>query len=278
MSAPAGTYLSFSRLSTWSNCGEQYRLRYIERVPTTPSGALIGGIAVHEAIERAEASRAWAEEGDDWADLLGDFGAALDDEIERRGGEGAIRWGGRKTREFPGGEDASWWRSQGPAMLRRYAGVRQGDVAAGWSVLEGGVERTIGAELPSGMHVTGRIDAMVAVSEDGEPVIRDWTTGRPGGKSPVQAATYAWALERAGVVTTRRAQYVYLRATDRARLIQDLDLTGLVPLVERLYGDVERAIAAELYPLRPGMFCASCDVAGFCDYGRAMASGEGGED
>src|SRR3990167_7473197 len=58
----APSHLSYSSLSSWTSCGEKYRLSYVEHVPKIPQGALLGGRAIHEAIEESERGGWWERE------------------------------------------------------------------------------------------------------------------------------------------------------------------------------------------------------------------------
>jgi DNA helicase-2/ATP-dependent DNA helicase PcrA len=43
-------YLSYSQIETFDTCPLQYRYRYIQRIPVTPSGALSFGDAIHKTL------------------------------------------------------------------------------------------------------------------------------------------------------------------------------------------------------------------------------------
>lgn len=105
-------HLSWSQLQTLSDCGERFRLRYVEQVPEAPQGALIAGRAIHAAIEWAETRE--TDKFPDYApidDLIHEpptlqaaflrllrenFLRLFDESVEEAGGTDAIRWAGRK--------------------------------------------------------------------------------------------------------------------------------------------------------------------------------------
>lgn len=101
-------HLSWSQLQTLSDCGERFRLRYVEQVPEAPQGALIAGRAIHAAIEWAETTNEIGRPLDLlFADRPGaspfpfgglgvKFGALFDEAVRDEGGPDVVRWGGKK--------------------------------------------------------------------------------------------------------------------------------------------------------------------------------------
>lgn len=158
-------------MNTFNSCGKKFQLSYLDKVPQSPQGALIGGRVVHEVIAGAEERDTWAT--DEGKELLGEmfldsFHRALE------GIEDEVRWGGRKTRDYPNGEDKTWWEWFGPVALRRYADIRRADEPAGLTLKKGGTELKVSAFLEDGMEVTGYIDAFLLVDADGRYMTRDW--------------------------------------------------------------------------------------------------------
>jgi DNA helicase II / ATP-dependent DNA helicase PcrA len=45
------TYLSYSQIEAFDNCPQQYCFRYIKKIPTSPSGALIFGDSIHKTMQ-----------------------------------------------------------------------------------------------------------------------------------------------------------------------------------------------------------------------------------
>ena len=60
--------MSHSRFEDYSNCGEMYRLKRIERVPTTPSIFSLAGIVFHEWTDWFDQPGRWARTPDDYVD------------------------------------------------------------------------------------------------------------------------------------------------------------------------------------------------------------------
>lgn len=274
---PTEPYLSVSRLSVYSQCGEKYKLSYLDKVPRTPQGTFISGQAVHKTIEWAETENvisplvsiadAEIRKQQENARIEETFHRIFDELIAEADGE--IRWGGRKSKQFPYGEDARWWHTTGPMMLRRYAALRRADHQAGREVIEGGIEAKITTRLPSGTLLTGFIDQMVMVDSDGVPILRDWKTGT-WKQGPVQLATYARMVELAMGLRPVVGEVIYLRQAEPARMVDSYDLERFYPLVDRLFGDLERGLKAEIFAINPNAFCSTCAVRESCDYGRLL--------
>lgn len=269
-SGPRG-YLSWSQVSSYQTCGEAYRLRYFEHAPSEPSGAAIAGASIHEVIAEAEAAF-WWQEG--FADQLREvFVRTFVRRVTEAGGELACRWGGRKSRDYPNGEDFRWWLFNGPLMLNRYAQVRAADEDAGSQVLLPNVERKVSAFLrvpqrPEPILLIGYLDQLVLVNADGEAVVRDWKSGR--WSEPLQLAVYAWMLaNQEAPLTVTRGELVKLRQP-LEKTVEAYDLTQWTDLVPRLALDTIRGIEAGVFPIRPSMLCPSCSVREHCPWGSTL--------
>jgi hypothetical protein len=272
------TRLSFSKLDVYNDCGEKYRLKYVERVAGEPSGFFIGGVSVHRTLQQIQTQDLWdpREEFDRHVfegeeprpgrvfDLYqSNVDKAVEEAVSRSNGE-PIYWGGRQH-----GETEEWWRRMGPVMLRRAAEARDAWIAGGWTVVQGGSEIRVGATLPSGQYVTGFVDYWIAEDETGEGVLVDWSTGRVGGKDPFQLATYAWAIMEATkasgkVIYVARGLAVYLRASKPEKMFEHFDLTDAIPSVPDDYAMLARGIEAGIFRPNYGFLCGSCGVRKSC--------------
>lgn len=273
--------LSWSQVSTLSSCGQKYKLLYLEEIEKSPQGSLIAGSAVHSTIEWAENESVPARfregGGLDESNLRAAVGSKFleifNRAVEQVGGAEQIRWAGRKTKDYPAGEDDRWWRWQGPVMMRRWLEVRGRDFDRNVKLLEGAVESRVVARLDSGRQVKGYVDATLAVDGDGAPFVRDWKTGRPGGASPMQLAIYAWLIERSTGIAVSAGESGYLRATEiDKRLVHHPDLRPLIDLVPGVFEDHLRRVESGVFEISPSPFCSSCDVAQACPYGRWLTA------
>lgn len=263
---PGLGYLSWSRLRTYSNCGESYRLGYIEEIPGAPSGAAIAGKAMHEAIADAEASQSWADEDD--ISMLQNFLGNFHTAVHEAGGPDGCRWGGRKDRDGNPSEDYNWWvQYAGDLFCRRYAAIRRRDAGYGYQLYENGVEMELAIDI-NGRHFVSYIDLLL-VSPDGEPILRDWKTGRMA--EPYQLGVYSWVLENSSLgLTVDRGEIGYLRGNDFTQYIKEYDLADWRALVPRMLDDLIRGIEGDIFPLRPSPFCTACGVREACAYGRTL--------
>ena len=276
-------YLSFSKLNTYHDCGEKYRLSYIEKVPREAAGALIGGIAVHETIQLAEREDWWLAE--DALESLAtpmavQFRKTFDEQAVRAAGTvrgrlieddpdtemdlinlDAIKWGGRGQ-----SEDYPWWMVNGPLMLQRYAATRRAMVAEGWGVVEGGVEMKVIADLPGvPIPLIGYLDKFL-MHEGGEPLIVDYKTGKVGNAEPFQFATYAAMIKATRGIDVTRGSAIFLRSASAESRVQPIEFELLIPRMAERYANLAKMLAAGVYDPNPRAYCSGCGVRDYCWY------------
>lgn len=266
---PAPSPISFSRISTWAACGEKFRLKYVASVEEEPQGALIGGRAIHSTIEQAERLGIPGNPQDSDVDELTTLFTGFFSEQLEEAGENRVRWSGRASTNYPNKEDKQWWLDKAPEMLRNYLYVRAADFDAGAVLPSERIETKVLTLLDSGTPLQGYLDAFV-IDLDGQQVIRDWKTGRPGGSNPMQLATYAWAWERTTGSLPTVGEFIYLRTADPAKRAVRVNLEPLIPLVPSMLAMFEKAHSAGIYHINPGSFCSSCTVRTHCAYGATL--------
>lgn len=284
LSAPKTTpsYLSWSQFDSFVSCGMKYKLSYVDRVPRAPKGYFIGGHAIHATIQEAE-NRGWWAIGEPWqngGEALEYFHELFDSELARESGkgEGEVSWGGRKTKEFPEGENADWWHATGPMMLRRYASLRREDDQSGFPMPN--VEaKVILTPEGIGKPLIGYIDALfppnglgAVLTEVGRfpGLVRDYKTSSTYTPDhPLQLAIYgrAWHQLTGDLIT--RGQFIYLRAGD-GRLVYEVDLSDWYPVLDLLMAEWRVAMEKEQYIHQPSWRCKSCDVAAYCEVGKLL--------
>lgn len=250
-------YLSYSSLSTYKTCGEQWRLGRVVGLPDLPGVYHAGGTGVH-----------WSTEADDWRTLgsasgVVDFNENFDkamDEQEAETGTTRDQWkvAGRK----PNVEDIAWWRRNGPSYV---ASWRRWMNNLGWTIwvtpdgepaIELGMDEPIG-DVPS--H--GFIDR-VLVTPEGDLVVVDLKTGKPP-KDQVQLATYAHYINSRYGVNCHHGGYWMARG---GILTGKHDLTPLMHgRLEYEYSQVWRAVEQEIFPATPSGLCANwCPFNKYC--------------
>lgn len=285
--------LSYSQLSRYKSCPRSYQLMFLTpEVQPTVHGAGLAGSAVHAVIEAAEQEAIWRMPYDQHRDpglawMMERFKSEMDRRIEEAGGMGAITWGGRKSRDFPDGEDYQWWtRHAGSLFLRRYRTIRIEDDAQGvilhptqglaW------VEKRVSMVLQTALGetlITGMVDALTYVSPEGLRVIRDWKTGSALGLDPLQLAVYSVLITSAtqGEVEVHTGEFAWLRGTSKSTWLRRFDLTPLLPLVPRFFQEMAQGLSWGAFWMVPGRHCEWCLVRHACDYGVTLKGEEAEE-
>lgn len=270
-------HTSFSQLDTYSSCGQKFYLQRVAKVPQRAAGALIGGRLIHAVIEESERLGWWHDVGN-FAQQAYDptgppppepaalalYNASLDAEVAKAGGVEEIQWSGRD-----GGEDLQWWRKQGEFMLRRYQVTREAMDVGGWGAIEDQTEMRVETKIPGlSVSIVAYLDKFL-MHESGEATIVDWSTGKIGGKTALQFATYAAVILATRGLRVTRGVPVYLRAADAARRVQVIEFAGLVDRIGPMYADMERGIAAGIFSPHPSWLCRSCGVREHCWFWQA---------
>lgn len=251
---------SYSQLSTYQDCPEMFRLKYVERIPERPSVWSAGGTAFHSVAE-------WLLAGDlrdDLGSLANAWRVAWDlavkDLIERGANPDLSTWRAADK----GREDANWWLAAGVQMVYDFAEWRRthgrqlvvftdGDR----KFLEARIETDLG-----GVPVVAIPDAVV-VDEHGQLNIVDYKTGKPPKQSYQLGVYRAAILAGIGMETTWGLYYMA-----RASRLLPVDLRRYDP--EGIGVDFARfhtrAEAGDYRPT-PGDACRFCPYkAEHCTY------------
>lgn len=184
-SKPVGSRVSFSRLATFSQCGERYRRRYIEKEKGPDTLPAVAGSAFHQAVER------WEQQGKtDSSSLV----SLCKEELRAVDGLESIQHYGK--------QDARHWLSEGlPKRAGHYTAFRERERKRGfrWSTddpadsLEVELWVSLDGDLPP-LH--GFIDQAFFDSR-GRRVVRDLKTGkRKPEEHAVQLELYRHAWNR----------------------------------------------------------------------------------
>lgn len=268
-------YLSWSQLDSFAGCGRKYELSYLEKVPKGPRGYFIGGHAVHETIQESESAGWWADVArfQKGGEAETFFHLTFEKELSEASAD--LLWGGRKSKAHPDGENAAWWHSNGPSMLRRYSSLRREDETKGYGRPE--TELKVSFAGPGGKQVLGYIDQLfppmahqVGASEGR---VRDYKTGSSTPPTPLQLALYGKAVRETMDMDVRWGEFVKLRSND-GRLAHEVDLYPWYPVLDKLMTEWDEAIRSGVYLHRPGFLCGTCDVGAYCDVGRLLGGHE----
>lgn len=267
-------HVSYSALSTYTDCGQKYYLTRIKKVQEEPSWWLAGGSAVHTATEKFDKQFPSADFTDAEIESFAPtqtfseaFSAEVQWQIAETGqGEEHFRAAGRATREFPDKENDKWWESKGREMLVNWIFWRRG---SGWNfwypepstpAIELGIDYKVGDDTYIKMFID-----RVMVLPNGEMVVLDLKTGSRTPSSDLQLAVYAAGIEEQFGVRPKYGAYWMAR-------------TGITsPLVDLEYlpkERVEKLVVAFDKARKAGIFipnlsnCGYCSVAQHCEWSK----------
>lgn len=263
-------YLSYSSLSTYLKCGESYRLSRIEKVPEAPAYWLPGGTAVHYGCEvfdqeyegGLDYQEAVARGVQAYHDKFTEAVAELD--AQRDGQE--WRAGGRRSKQWPNGEDATWWRTEGPPQVARYADWRLGHSALHiWTVPETGdlaIELPFSTDLGNGNLTHGYIDRIFINEASLELIVVDLKSGQRTPSDPTQLALYATAVEIEHGIRPRYGAYYMTR---EGALKGEADLSRFDRNMLGMWLTMARTgIENELFLPHIDSMCNTCSVRNYC--------------
>jgi RecB family exonuclease len=250
-------FRSYTQLSTYEDCPEMYRLKYIERIREEPAVWSVGGTAFHQVAEwylngelgpdpnDARLQSAWSVA---WDSAVSDVIAHNPD-----ANPDINTWRFSKRRK----EDAAWWKGAGLAMVHDFVGWRQ-STGSSLVVFSDDEREYIEHELlvTLGGVPVKLIPDLLVVDEHGQLDIVDWKTGRPP-KEATQLGVYrAGVLAGLGLDATWGLYYM---ARD-AQLIP-VDLRKYEPDdIGLRFAKLETQIQLEAFDPTPGSAC------GFCPY------------
>jgi hypothetical protein len=256
MSTPQ--HISYSAITTYTHCGEQYRLSRILRVPEAPAWYFWGGSAVHTATEQWDLGHT-----DIPLDTM--FRDAFHKEIESDGCDvndlpDNIRAGGRKPETY------DWWMDNGPAMIQRWIDWRE---ATGWAIWQDPDTGAPGVELAlkptvNGTEVKAYLDRLF-VDGAGQLIVVDLKCGSRTPASALQLGMYADLVQRVYGVLPTLGGYFMARQSDpdKQLVIQGLGLYDSSH-IERYVDGFMNARHSGAYLPNVTAMCKACSVAQHC--------------
>ncbi|WP_425457710.1 PD-(D/E)XK nuclease family protein [Catellatospora sichuanensis] len=246
-----------SQWSTFTKCGEQFRLEKVARAPQRPAAWFAQGIAFHSAAELWELSERESSPDDvvDYYtaeyDRLIDEGKAKEPDL--------ARWltGGRTRAD----DDISRRRERGADQVRTYMTYALGAPEKCWT-FQGDPAVEVEFELDlDGIKVIGFIDNL-PVWPDGRVTVRDWKTGSKRPEWEFQLGVYALAVEE---LTGYRPRWGDFWMAKDGRPDKPVDLSVFTrDRVTRWFKNADTAIRLGLFNPNPGDACRTCGVSDFC--------------
>lgn len=263
-------HLSYSSFHTYLECGEKWRLQKVERTPEAPAYWFPGGTAVHTGTEVYDLSRHVDGLGHSEAleNALKAFHNKFTEELQHyTDANPGAEWraGGRRTKANPNGEDAQWWRTDGPVQVKQYADWR---VDHPWYTLAE-IDGLLGVEVPFvsefadlGLPVRGYIDRIFDDQRTGEQIVVDLKSGSRVPADISQLAIYATAVEEQHGVRPRWGAYFMTR---KAELTPTLDLTRWnAEMLGRWFRNTRTTMELGIFTPRLSSDCGYCSVADSC--------------
>ncbi len=265
-------HFSYSSMSSWMQCGQQYYLQKMAHVPELPSWWLVGGSAVHAVTEQYDLEN-FPENGIDqlWQDT---FNAGVEEQKTRFPDVSKWRTAGRKSKAKPDGEDYLAWMDLGPQFVRNYIEWRKltqfkiwDEAVVGFDQDTGEVETTSGVELSlefeiGGWMCRGSIDRVFYVPNSTDLIVVDIKTGSRMPDNDLQLGMYAVGME---VQYGERPKY---GAFYNPRLNKMSDLFDMSPYtvdsLAQMGVQFKSAIKNKIFLPHKSVLCGYCSVSAGC--------------
>ncbi|MEU8086373.1 PD-(D/E)XK nuclease family protein [Micromonospora sp. NPDC049101] len=252
------THRSVSQLSTFSKCGEQYRLEKVARAPGRPAAWFHMGTAFHSAAEMWEKNFRQDFPGDIIDFYTAEYDRLIAADMERE--PDLSRWmtGGRTRAE----DDIARRRVRGAEQVQGYMDYALADPGRVWTDQDGlpALETEFRLDL-DGVEVVGFIDCLWQYGT-GEVGPRDWKTGTKLPDWPLQLGVYRIAIQELfGFLPTWGDFYMCKNNAP----VAPVDLTRFThEWVTRQFHNLENGIQAGVFLPNPGDGCRTCGVAEHC--------------
>lgn len=257
--------LSYSKLSTYETCPEQFRLIVVDELPDTVGWYHAGGSAVHALTEAQDMHSFGADPPKDFNYY---FDKAIAETEELYPGRPKAEW--LTTGKGAKLENETWWRNAGPGLAAIWTRWLEASPFVIWVTPEGEpaieleMDSTFG-EVPS----KGFIDRIL-IRQDADwddpstPLgVVDLKSGKPP-SGPTQLATYGDACLQRGWPATWGGYFIVKSGT-----LAMYDLTDLMGArLHYQYEQAWRGIKNAVFPARPSGLCKNhCGVAQYCAWG-----------
>lgn len=222
--------LSFSSVSTYSECGELWRLTRGFRQGEHSWWANPGGSTVHEVTELYDTGEWTPANLEDIKAKFKEIFAKHEAEYEglelrasSKKGLNELCWAGG-----PNGKDREWWMLFGPQMVQAYISWRRNGYGAEFSILD--VELPFEVEL-AGELLVGHIDRLEVHDESGALYIRDLKCGSSG--NYLQLGFYREGLRKAHGIEADYGDMIKFKWETEKREVPMVDDAGEPVLFSR---------------------------------------------
>lgn len=273
-------HMSYSQISSYLTCGEQYRLERVHGIKGRPSWATVGGSTFHtmtEAWDLFSVGQGPAVDPEEWPDYFEQQTKLSEERYEYDRAE--FRASGRASKAYPNKEDASWWLEQGPQMVRQYIAWRQ---VSPWELWFDGDRPAIELEVNAlfgppdeRTMVKAYVDRVMVHTEQGVMAVVDLKSGSKVPVGTMQLAQYAESLVRCHIVSARpQYGFFYDARKGLTSIPEELDQWSGDFFDYAYAGVARRRKAGDLFLPSPGPLCSACGVRDFCRYMGGARAGE----
>lgn len=192
------------------------------------------------------------------------FNTAFDQQLQEHEGADWITTG-RPTKANPRGEDAEWWRAEGPKMVQRWIDWRAQTPWEIWIAPDGqpGIELEINVMVDSYQPVKMLIDTVFATGpNNSRPVVLDVKSGSRVPDNTLQLGLYKVGLELFYPGVTIAGGCYWMARTGQSTPVVTL------PYTQKLYAEYMRRLRVAkqtgVFLPNPSNLCKSCKVGQFC--------------
>jgi len=260
-------HLSFSALSSYAECGEKWRLERGYGIQGPTWWNTLGGTAVHEVTEMVD--RVKFGEDVEVQPFAHVFERVTAEELEKGGWtEADIKPSGRKTKDWPNGQDRDWWYVHGPLYVSAWIRWRESSNLRLWETPWG----SPGIEVPIEAMVAGRkfkafIDRVFMHPNGRDLTVVDLKAGNHEPKSVLQLGSYKIGMLRDYGENVVDGGFWMAKNHDKdgdgLKYMEPLD--RFTPeFVDAQYDMAWRGIMGGIFLPSPSNFCGSCSVRQFC--------------
>lgn len=254
---------SFSQVSTYTRCGEQFRLERLLRAPQAPAWALVGGSAIHSATEEWDNELMVGNVIDDHSAL---WAKHFDIQIEETAAKSDVpksewRASGRKSAAWPDKETEEFWNHKGPEFVANWAAWRMNSPWEIWTAPDGTPGIEIGFTINvGGVMVKGAIDRIMQ-TPDGEVLPVDLKSGQEPDDT-LQLGTYGKAMRDHMGVDPTYGTYWMARTGSTTALHPMGKFTD--EYLAYLYGGARKGMEAGIFLPKVTRMCSGCSVRQSC--------------
>jgi putative RecB family exonuclease len=242
--------LSPSRAGDFKTCPQLFKFRAIDRLPEPTTVYQARGTTAHLALERLYDLPASERDADKLYNLFREAWTEVRSEEEY-------------AELFETLEDEKLWGVESMKLLSNYFAIED---PTSIDPYERELDMT---EDLDGMVIRGILDR-IDRDDDGSLIITDYKTGKAPPERYAMPAffalkIYALLIRRRTGETPKEVRLLYLNGPTLYRLpVDDGQLDGVDAQLRALWGAIEKAIAGENYPPRPGRLCDWCSFQSIC--------------